>query len=151
MPNPILDPSYKDSMARATALKIGFSLLWTPYLWGGDDPSGLDCSGFMIELLKSVGKLPYQYDNTAQGLYNKFNISTTPRAGDLVFWKSDSSKVVHVEMVYDIDLHLSIGAAGGGSSTLDENDAWEHNAYIRIRPWKGRSPNKLAGFRNPYG
>jgi len=30
----------------------------TFYLWGGDDPlAGFDCSGFVIEILKSVGIL----------------------------------------------------------------------------------------------
>ena len=43
---------------RELALKIAESLLWTPYKWGGDDPSGLDCSGMMVEVLKSVGALP---------------------------------------------------------------------------------------------
>jgi hypothetical protein len=150
MPNPIHDPAYREHMARAMALKIAESLLWTPYLWAGDDPSGLDCSGMMIEVLKSVGKLPYTYDDTAHGLYNRFKVSNSPKPGDLVFWwRSGYTKISHVEMVYDIDLQLSIGAAGGGSSTLDESDAWEHNAYVRIRPWKGRGP-KLAGFRDPY-
>ena len=44
----------------------------TFYLFGGSDPSGFDCSGLVIEVLKAVGILPHNYDETAQGLYLKF-------------------------------------------------------------------------------
>ena len=48
----------------ATAL----SYRGTPYVWGGDDPSGFDCSGFVLECLKSVGLLPERADLTADRL-----------------------------------------------------------------------------------
>ena len=38
---------------------VAFSLLHKPYIWGGDNPAkGVDCSGLVIEILKSMGKLP---------------------------------------------------------------------------------------------
>ena len=135
--------------ARAKLLKLAESLLWTPYMWAGDDPSGFDCSGFVIELLKSIGCLGYSGDWTAEQLFAKFQYTTTPESGDLIFWMNNSGNIVHVEVVYSSTLKLSIGAAGGGSSTLDEEDAWEHNAYIRIRPYDGRG-REIAGFLNPY-
>ncbi|MFC1535727.1 NlpC/P60 family protein, partial [Candidatus Neomarinimicrobiota bacterium] len=40
------------------ASSIAFHFVGLPYLWGGDDAvAGYDCSGLVIEILKSVGLL----------------------------------------------------------------------------------------------
>jgi len=49
-------------------LQSALSYLGTPYVWGGDDPSGFDCSGFVIECLKSAGILNEREDYTAESL-----------------------------------------------------------------------------------
>ena len=43
--------------AKRWFLQTALAYLGTPYVWGGDDPSGFDCSGFVIECLKSAGLL----------------------------------------------------------------------------------------------
>lgn len=117
------------------ATQIAFSFIGRPYIWGGDDPSGFDCSGFVIEILKSVGKLPREGDWTAHSLCNRF-VDEGKKVDDLqegclVFF-GDLNKINHVE--YMINDELSIGASGGGSSTKTAADAWKQNAYIKIRP-----------------
>lgn len=135
---------------RQIALKVAFSYLGTPYIWGGENPKGFDCSGLMIECLQSVGLIRRGEDLTAQGLWNRFfNYFDEPeiKPGDLVFWHSLSSRrIIHVEML--ISDELSIGASGGGSTTKTLADAWNRNAYIKIRPFMGRSG--IAGYANPY-
>lgn len=123
---------------RTAALKVAWSFLGTPYIWGGDDPSGFDCSGFVIEVLKSVGILPRAGDWTAQGLYGaQFKGMDVPEPvpGALVFW-FEGAEAVHVEMC--LDANLAIGASGGGHATLSPADAWKQNAYIKIRPIASR-------------
>lgn len=132
---------------RDLAIKIAFSFLGRPYIWGGDDPSGFDCSGFMIEILKSIGKLPRSGDWTASGLADKWPISNLPIRGDLVFWENTSGQIIHVEMLMGDG--LAIGASGGGSRTLTTADAVAQNAYIKIRPIKSRGG--VWGYTNPYG
>jgi cell wall-associated NlpC family hydrolase len=135
------------------AEKIAFSFLGKPYIWGGDDPvDGFDCSGFCIEILKSVGLLPRKGDWTAQGLWHKFDKCilderTEPYKGCLVFWTNvKGDKIIHVE--YLVDKYLSIGASGGGSKTQNKNDAINQNAYIKVRPY-GTRP-RIKGFVDPY-
>ena len=48
---------------------LAFKFIGLPYIWGGDDTiKGFDCSGFVIELFKSVGILPRKGDWTAETL-----------------------------------------------------------------------------------
>jgi cell wall-associated NlpC family hydrolase len=112
------------------ALKVAWTYVGKFYKWGGDDPSGFDCSGLCIEILKSAGLLPRKFDTTAHGLSNKFNEVTKPVAGCLIFW--GSPRITHVE--FCIDENHTIGASGGGSKTITEADAIRHNAYVKVRP-----------------
>ena len=110
------------------------------YLWGGDDPSGFDCSGLILEVLKSVGLIRPNIDMTAYDLYRWFNHSKTikPGPGKLVFWFREA-KVIHVEMMIDND--HTVGASGGGSATKTIADAVRHNAFVKMRPLNYRGTN----------
>ena len=116
------------------AIKVAWTFVGTFYRWGGDDPSGFDCSGLVIEILKSVGKLPRSGDYTANKLFWKFAGSqvATPEAGCLVFWGKDVRHITHVE--FCIDGEQTIGASGGGSSTTTIEAAKAQNAYVKVRP-----------------
>jgi cell wall-associated NlpC family hydrolase len=133
---------------RKMVQRIAMSYLGTFYIWGGDDPSGFDCSGLAIECLKSVGVLPREGDWTAQDLSAMFPRVDPPQGGDLVFWTSlqGSSHVVHVEIC--LSEELSIGASGGGSKTKTIKDAIKQNAFIKIRPIHSRK--NVWGYVNPY-
>ena len=126
---------------REFALTVAERLLFQPYLWGGDDPlAGFDCSGFVIEVLKSVGILPREGDWTAEGLSNLFLARKVSKLnpGTLVFWpkSADPNAAGHVEMVYAVvgNVVHTIGASGGGSKTDSLQDAIKHDAYVKIRP-----------------
>lgn len=123
---------------RAIALYLWEKELGKPYRWGGDDPiGGFDCSGLVIEHLKSVGVLPRSGDWTADGLAKRFQGRevTTLKPGCLLFWFR-GQKIGHVEIVWHVvgDRVLTIGASGGGSRTKTEADAERQNAYIKVRP-----------------
>jgi len=120
------------------------------YKWGGDDPSGFDCSGITIEILKSVGMLPRKGDWTAHGLYSLFSDHkvASPEAGCLaVWWNSAGTKIIHVE--FCIDEYRTIGASGGGSSTTTADEAIKQNAYIKVRPINYGRSGKVE-FVNPF-
>lgn len=133
------------------AINIAWKFLGTPYIWGGDDAmGGFDCSGFVIEVLKSVGVLPRRGDWTAQGLWDRlqpdFQVEK-PDEGCLVFWENLAKvRIIHVELC--LNNEVSIGASGGGSKTLTLEDAIKQNAFVKVRPFRSRS--NIRGFVDPF-
>jgi cell wall-associated NlpC family hydrolase len=106
----------------------------TPYVWGGDDPAGFDCSGFVNECLKSIGVIGDKEDFTAAGLLAKFQPELVPgpvEAG-ILFLLNGAGQAYHV--VICLDEYHHVGADGGGSKTQTVADAWAQNAYIKVRP-----------------
>lgn len=143
----------------ATETALAFHGL--PYLWGGDDPvAGFDCSGFCIEILKSVGMLPRRGDWTAQGLWHHYAdnhgcavMKSEIQEGCLVFWhsKHNLKRIIHVE--YALNDVVCIGASGGGSATDTRLDAIKGNAYIKKRPFATRKGiyGAVDPFKVKYG
>ena len=147
-------PNRSDTAEKRTlATKIALHFLGSPYIWGGDDPMrGFDCSGFVIEVLKSIGVLPRSGDWTAANLWELFKRHhvNKPYTGCLVFYRarqSENSPIIHVE--YCIDAVHTIGASGGGSKTNTVDDAVKQNAYIKIRPIN--NDRWVHGFLDPFG
>lgn len=132
------------------ALDYAKHFVGTWYSWGGDDPSGFDCSGFVLEVLKSVGLFPRRGDTTAQGLYDRFKDKGTqnPSEGCLAFFGKATSKIIHVEFVIASigGVIFTLGASGGGSKTKTKDDAIRDNAFIKVRPLR----NDVIAYVNPF-
>ena len=87
---------YLDDETFAAILSEAEKYLGYPYVWGGSSPAtSFDCSGFVSWVINhsgwNVGRLG------AQGLYNICTPTSSPRPGDLVFFKGtyDTPGVSH--------------------------------------------------------
>ncbi|MCK4574680.1 MAG: C40 family peptidase [candidate division Zixibacteria bacterium] len=123
--------------ARKWFIRTALSYLGTPYLWGGDDPSGFDCSGLVVECLKTVGLMDQNDDATADGLFHRFHSARVeqPSRGCLIFFFSTTGPdAVATHVAICLDSHFQISAGGGDSRVIDQSKASEYNAFIRIRP-----------------
>ena len=123
-----------------------FAWIGTLGSWGGDDPSGMDCSGIIHEVLQAHGLEKRGFDCTAHEIYLRHEdqvIEGMPQRGDLVFWFKNGV-AEHVEMVYSVvspDLIFVIGASGVRSATKTRDDAILHNVYVKKNPIDYRGVN----------
>lgn len=98
----------------------------TPYKLGGNvtQDGGLDCSGLVLEGLRSVGKWG-KGDDTAKGIFNSLvrqsNMKDAPHPGDLLFFGESRANISHIAVCYT---EFQMIEAGGT----------DKDGMVRIRP-----------------
>ncbi len=125
---------------RAVFLETIRAYLLQPYDWGGQGLGGVDCSGLVVEGLRSCGKLANKQDMNADTIWRSFRADyacNAPRAGAIVFWFGPTGKAIHTAVC--IGKYHCIGAHGGNSTTTDSDKADLQDAYVKIRPINYRS------------
>ena len=120
-----------------------------PYRWGGTDPNGYDCSGFVQEVFRLSG---HQVPRMADVQYQELNKVETDdlQVGDLVFFNTDGSGVSHVG-IYTGDkrfLHAS-SSRGVIESSLEES--YYSSRYVggaRLEAWDTEGSAVLTGSQD---
>lgn len=118
------------------------SFLGVPYIYGGNNRlAGLDCSGFIIELMTRQGMWPYGVDASAQGIFDFFMKQPTegtiaPQIGALAFYGKDSDHITHIALCIDDKFMIECG--GGDHTTVNIDEAKKRGAMVRERSIKFR-------------
>lgn len=111
---------------------INYLLMYVgiPYKLGGNvtQDGGLDCSGLVLEGLRSVGKWD-KSDNTARGIFHTLvkqtNMRDKPQPGDLLFFGASRGEISHVAVCLN---EFQMIEAGGT----------DKDGMVRIRPLSWR-------------
>ena len=139
-----------ESHYRAMAVEYIQRWIGTPYSWGGDDFSAFDCSGLVVEVLKSIGKFHDYEDYSAETLYRKYkaNIVKQPFSGCLILWFNKAGRAIHIGMM--IDKYFIVHASGGGSKVKTVGDAIDKNAYVMMRELKKVAKHRKQNYGQDY-
>lgn len=130
------------SAAEKIDMAVSYALMFvgSPYRWGGETPmGGFDCSGFVQEVLASVG-YSFGRDHNSQMMYRHFKSKGAREikdVGALSFYGKSSDAIGHVG--FCISDFQMVEAAHGSSKTFTIDDAIARKAYIKIRPISRRS------------
>ena len=120
-------------------MQVAWQYYGVPYHFGGANHKGIDCSGLVVECLKSVGLMKAFDDATADQIWKKYLTAHGEKdhaeEGTLAFWFDDGGKAYHVAIC--IDDYYCLTADGGSSQVFGTK--WEDvadalNAFIKVRP-----------------
>lgn len=104
-----LDPQYTKPNEK-NIRKLSAAFLNTAYLWGGRSVFGIDCSGFVQLVYKSIG-IPLLRDASQQaGQGEAIGFLQEAICGDLAFFDNTEGRIVHVGIL--LNDHEIIHASG---------------------------------------
>jgi cell wall-associated NlpC family hydrolase len=127
----------KKDYQRRWLVKTAEKYWGTAYIYGGDDHFiGLDCSGLVMECLKTIGMMRETDDYNADSLWQMFSkkylVSHVPDMGRIFFLFDNNGRAYHTGIC--MDEYMTIQAGGGSAEVDTKEEAIQKNAFVKYRP-----------------
>jgi cell wall-associated NlpC family hydrolase len=121
----------------AAVINTGDAYVGTRYVWGGETPSGFDCSGFVQYIFREHGiELPRTSRQQAQvGQVVPRGLSAL-EVGDLMFFASNGSRIDHIAIYAGGNQILHSSSSGGGVGYDDlssKRGSWFVSHHVATR------------------
>ncbi len=112
--------------------------LGAPYLWGGRDSLGLDCSGLVQQALYACGRACPRDSDLQQGLGTPLEIGADLKGlqrNDLVFWRGHVGVMLDAERLLHANAHhmaTAIEPLAGAVKRIEAAGSGRPTAYRRL-------------------
>lgn len=114
----------------------------TPYVFGGETPSGWDCSGYTMYVLREELGINVAHSVLSQRAVGKIVKKEDAKLGDLVVFSSDTEDGFHVGIYLGNDLMEH--APQPGSDTKISSIYWDPSNTVQFVNMLGLSPDAPA-------
>ncbi|MFC4557337.1 NlpC/P60 family protein [Virgibacillus kekensis] len=119
----VTSPNYSN------VIDTAYSLIGTPYVWGGEAPGGFDCSGFIQYIFKTQGKVT---PRTVSDTWNFTAPAGSPSVGELVFFETYKPGPSHMGIYVGDGKFIHAGASRGVEVSNLSNPYWDQR-YLGSR------------------
>lgn len=111
--------------------------LGAPYLWGGRESLGLDCSGLVQQALLACGQACPRDADLQQGLGRGIGRAQV-RRGDLAFWKGHVAVALDDEQIVHANAHhmaVAVEPLDAAIERIKAAGSGEPTAFRRVSSW----------------
>lgn len=113
--------------------EAGEAWLGAPYLWGGNSPEGIDCSGLTQRIYRSVAGIGLPKHSRDQVREGERISRKDLRPGDMVFLSHRQRRLSHVGVVVEAEPPLVLNASFDANAVLFE----ALDAMLERYQWRG--------------
>ncbi|MFD4706919.1 SH3 domain-containing protein [Gottfriedia sp. NPDC058432] len=124
-----VDSNNSQSFDVQTLITLSKKYSGVPYIWGGETPSGFDCSGFISYVFKESG-LSLPRTNVAGYWYNSSNLKTVDdfQPGDLIFFENTYTYgPSHMGIVINNNEFIHASSSSGVTISKINNSYWNQH------------------------
>ncbi|UPM53622.1 C40 family peptidase [Gottfriedia acidiceleris] len=132
-----VDSNNSQSFDVQTLINLSKKYSGVPYIWGGETPSGFDCSGFISYVFKESG-MTLPRTNVAGYWYNNSNLKTVDnfQPGDLIFFQNTYTYgPSHMGIVINNNEFIHASSSSGVTISKINNSYWNQH-FLGFKRYK---------------